>query len=658
MLEKKYRIGLIADYLTSEYIENLINGIKNFCIENKVELLLFQFGDIAKKQPSYNNFEFASMLSHIKAKNLDGLLVTSSTFLHTLNIEEYEKYLHQFEPLKVVNIASVQKNVHSVISDSEQAYEALINYVVAEQKCKKFALMGVESNTPEVVQRTEIFKRVLKNNGLNPDDVTYFKTTFDYSSAYQQLTLYRREHKVIDFDAIVALNDETAFACIDFCTRRMNLNVPSDIIITGFDNVQRASFCNPTLSSVNQQIEYIGFTAAQSLYNLLEGKEVPIIQKVKAKAILRNSTARNREIQKSFLGNNFISVDTRTARDFSSTYTVAEWYNKRNQIMQAANFYNSLTANTYFHDVGPILVSALRQFGFQGAAIVVYDHPVDTPEPFDYFTFPKRAQLIAGFDYELVFNTNDVHEPIFFNPNEKLLPDGVLKTPSCGSIVTALFNGFVQYGYMVLRYDAYDLGVYDLIQHAISNLLASSYSYTKLKDEQSQIKSENKHLDFIAHTDELTGLNNRRGFMDFGQATMENCERMNQTGLIVFCDMDGLKKINDNFGHEAGDIAIKAMSEILNTTFRSNDILGRLGGDEFALVCPGLNEMNFEKIRERITKACKEWTKHNRYKFELSISMGTAVFPDYKHGYEMEALLSQADETLYEEKHMKKEKRR
>ena len=657
MEDKKIRIGFVSDYFNSEYAANLIKGVKNFCVENNVELLLFQLGDIANKNPLYNNFEYAAVASHLKSKNLDGLIVTASTFMHSLTIDEYVDYLKQFEPLKIVNIAAELPGIHSVVSDCSAAYEALLNYVIKNQKCRKLALMGVDSQSPEVIERTEIFRNVLKKNGIDPDSATYFKSKFDYSTAYSEISIYNKDHKGVDFDAIIALNDDSAFACMDFCTKRVNLNVPQDIIITGFDNIQRCSFCSPTLSSVNQQIEYIGFTAAQTIYNLLNEKEVPLLQKVKAQAILRTSTAKNREIQKAFIDNDNICVDKRSAKDFSNTFTVSEWYNKRNQIMQAANFFNAMDTNILIGDLGPVLVHALRAFGFQGGMIVVYDHPVETPTPFDFFKFPDKAKVIAGFDYDMCFTTNNLTEPVTFNPSECVLPPGIFRMPPSGSIVIALFHNFIQYGYMVLRCDAYDYGVYDIIQHSVSNLLDFSYFYTKLQNEHSQMKDQNSKLNLIAHTDELTGLNNRRGFMDFGQLTLNNCKTIKQGGLVVVCDLDGLKKINDNYGHEDGDLAIKAIAEILNSTFRSNDILGRLGGDEFVLICPGLSESNFNKIKKRIKKSCRTWSKLHRSKFTLSLSSGTVTFPDAEHGYDMEYLLGKADEAMYEEKRKKKHER-
>ena len=404
MQDHKLRIGFLSDYLTSEYVDNLINGISNFCAENNIRLFLFQIGDFHKKNPTFTNFEFASVTAFINSNNLDGLIVASSALLHSVNREEYLAILKDFSPLRIVNIASEIPGVPSVVADFEEAFDSLIQYLIDVQGCRRFGFMGVESQTPEVVQRTEIFNRVLARNGISKDNVVVWKSTFDYSSAYKKLTEYRREHGIIDFDAIVALNDEMAFACSDFCIRRMKMMVPNDILITGFDNLQRATFNNPTITSINQQIEFIGYTAANTLYKLLKGKEVPPVQRIKAKAVLRQSTAKDKEAQKNFPGNNFISVDSRTSRDFSTSFSVSEWFNKRTQILQAANFQNSIDANVIFDTLPEIITNSLRGFGFQAAAVITYEHPIEEPAPFDYFKLPSKARFFAGFDYEKTFN--------------------------------------------------------------------------------------------------------------------------------------------------------------------------------------------------------------------------------------------------------------
>jgi len=90
-------------------------------------------------------------------------------------------------------------------------------------------------------------------------------------------------------------------------------------------------------------------------------------------------------------------------------------------------------------------------------------------------------------------------------------------------------------------------------------------------------------LNNLSQTDELTGLYNRRGFISLTRSSLELAQRMGKSGLLFFIDMDGLKVINDSYGHEEGDIAIKEIANILRSAFRKSDIVARLGGDEFTV---------------------------------------------------------------------------
>ena len=160
----------------------------------------------------------------------------------------------------------------------------------------------------------------------------------------------------------------------------------------------------------------------------------------------------------------------------------------------------------------------------------------------------------------------------------------------------------------------------------------------------------------ISKTDELTGLLNRRGFMEMGQQTMDIALLLKQGGMVIFGDMDGLKGINDNFGHDAGDRAIKAEAEILKNNFRASDIVGRLGGDEFVIVAAGLTEPRLAEIRKSIDAACQAWNIVNNEGFELSISLGCKKISSDQAS--LEEILKEADSLLYEEKRRKHNARR
>jgi diguanylate cyclase (GGDEF)-like protein len=150
--------------------------------------------------------------------------------------------------------------------------------------------------------------------------------------------------------------------------------------------------------------------------------------------------------------------------------------------------------------------------------------------------------------------------------------------------------------------------------------------------------------------DELTGLLNRRGFFSMAQPQMEIANRSGSTLSLFFADLDGLKRINDQFGHLAGDQALKAVAGILRETFRSSDIIARIGGDEFTILALLINK-DIQSILQRLRDSIEE---HNRQssQYQLSLSVGVAFYEGGCDG-SLDDLLSQADASLYQEKQSK-----
>jgi two-component system cell cycle response regulator len=157
-----------------------------------------------------------------------------------------------------------------------------------------------------------------------------------------------------------------------------------------------------------------------------------------------------------------------------------------------------------------------------------------------------------------------------------------------------------------------------------------------------------RELRYLALTDDLTCLYNRRGF--FASATHQlKLARRNAQGLLLFfCDVDNLKTINDSYGHREGDLAIVRAADALERTFRGSDILARLGGDEFAVLAMEASTQSEEVILRRLEKSLKK-SNANQSRYEMSLSVGLARF-DPKRPVSLGALIAQADRAMYEEK--------
>jgi diguanylate cyclase (GGDEF)-like protein/PAS domain S-box-containing protein len=152
----------------------------------------------------------------------------------------------------------------------------------------------------------------------------------------------------------------------------------------------------------------------------------------------------------------------------------------------------------------------------------------------------------------------------------------------------------------------------------------------------------------LSLTDELTGLNNRRGLMLLGEQCLNLSERNGSSVTLIYADLDRLKVINDEFGHEQGDQAIQDMASILQKTFRKADVLARIGGDEFVVVA----QTDSSHIDALVTRLHANVSMHNAHAgraFRLSVSVGFAVH-DRKAPRTLTDLLAAADSAMYGEK--------
>jgi diguanylate cyclase (GGDEF)-like protein/PAS domain S-box-containing protein len=157
----------------------------------------------------------------------------------------------------------------------------------------------------------------------------------------------------------------------------------------------------------------------------------------------------------------------------------------------------------------------------------------------------------------------------------------------------------------------------------------------------------------LSLADELTGLYNRRGFLAFCKQHLNTLRRTNKGVVIVYADLDGLKRINDTFGHKEGDRALMKTAELLKETFRSSDVLGRLGGDEFTILAAVDPDGGKEKLIARLNQKFDNYNALKVSPYELSISIGVSQLePDTDQS--MEDLMAEADLAMYENKRTRK----
>ncbi len=156
----------------------------------------------------------------------------------------------------------------------------------------------------------------------------------------------------------------------------------------------------------------------------------------------------------------------------------------------------------------------------------------------------------------------------------------------------------------------------------------------------------------MSFVDELTGLLNRRGFHSLALQHIKIAQRSDRELILFFADLDGLKQINDNFGHTEGDRALKTIASIMKSTLRSSDLIARFGGDEFTILAIDAPQHNIENILARLRYQLEKSNQSNQH-YQLALSIGVAKFDPQKSAKDIDKMLAQADRALYEEKRKK-----
>lgn len=155
----------------------------------------------------------------------------------------------------------------------------------------------------------------------------------------------------------------------------------------------------------------------------------------------------------------------------------------------------------------------------------------------------------------------------------------------------------------------------------------------------------------LSLVDELTGLYNRRGFMAVTEQHLASIRRNEKVPVILYADLDGLKRINDSLGHPEGDRALVKTAEILKDTFRTSDIIARLGGDEFVVLAAIGKDEIADSLAARLQDKFMEHNSRTNRPYDLSISVGVVHFDSDESS--IEEVTARADRVMYEDKRRK-----
>ena len=644
-------IAVLVYDLTVEYNIVVTDGITDFFKDKDDVHIIISTTSSPHNERFQYEYQYWTSVELLKSKNIDAAIVITNTYFNAINLETLTKSLECLLPIPIISVSNpmaLPGNHYTTVS-CDLAYDQIIEHLIKKHNKTKIAFMTAALTlSPESEEREKAFRAAMKKHGLEVNEDWIYDGDFTPKSAYDCFNERFKKGDKLPFEAILCANDYMAAGCVSIFDE-LGISIPEDVLIFGFDNAEVATNCMPMLSTISQSVAMTGYKAAALAYDILCGKKVPEKAVIQSFPMFRQSCGC---MPKTMKDKGYFDIDGNFVEADSVTMAGLQLFS--NSINDMATIFHLLTMTDTvprLHEFFNTVVNNLNVVHIGMLAMCIYDEPI-VLSPQDDFEMPDKARLLMLVDNDAKVQENYYEKGgIEFSPKEEILPGGLENFARGNYFVLPIFLQSENYGYLVCRFPTNNYPVYTIFLKILVNSFVHSYVFSKKEEEKAILAEKNQNLNFESKTDELTKLFNRRGFYEYGQQLLDVSVAADQTGSVFFCDLDGLKTINDTYGHEIGDLAIKTEAKVLRATFRDSDLIGRLSGDEFGVVAPGLPPRKIEVIRERFKSINEEFSKAAKLPFILSISIGAVEF-DAEHS-DLKELLKAADKELYEEKKIK-----
>ncbi|MDD7460581.1 MAG: GGDEF domain-containing protein [Treponema sp.] len=623
---KNLKFLVMTEEISTDYSRQVIEGICKYCTQKKISTIICNV-----RHPKYSKgifeYQYWAGSGLINVKDIDVVIVLSGIYFTSYTVEEFCQMLEPFKDKKIVSLSQKipMQNSWAVLSDNESIFQNAFEFLVKTCGSKRIAFMDAsKTKSIESQLRFSAYKKNLAYYGMEYDESIVFHGMFNMSSAYKELEQrLGKDCKSVDFDTFMAANDQMALGAMSFFYDH-GIKVPEQVKIVGYDDISEASAVHPSLTSISPFNFNIGYSAATVASMLAEGIDAPREFKSPAIFIIRESTGY--EFCKNKIAIKTDSLNKIVLRGYDNDLI---YY-----------LLDKVQCNDSIEVFLRSIQKSFTEVDIKNFALVLYNEPV-LYNRIGEFKMPDKVKLTYVYEK----GNGKFYSDKTFSPAENILTPDVFED-DCGCYVAqVIFYGEKQFGYMVYSIGERGVVFYNLYAKALSNAIANSYVYTEQFVKNLTLEFEKTELEYTSRTDELTGVLNRRGFELQGQKQVDCTVISGGKGVVFYGDMNGLKKINDTFGHELGDKAIRAEAEVLKTAFRSSDTVGRIGGDEFAIIAPGFPIAKLQDVKDKIELKCLEMQEKYHLPFELSISIGAIEFDEKVS--DLNTLLKFADEQQY-----------
>lgn len=624
---KRKKIGVIMTEVESYYQAGILKGImqKSFALDYDVLVFSSFVKESFLKDYQYGEINIFNIINY---DILDGIIILAETLKIPGLLDRICKEVDEKFSGPVVFIDYRYKNYDSVYVQDEKPFELLTDHLIEVHGCRKILFLSGDPNVATTQERLQGYKNSLKKHNIEIDDeFICFDGGFWYDKAAQVANhiIYGRRKKP---DAIICCGDYMAIGVIHEYQKN-GLKVPDDMKVLGYDATDEATACVPPITSCSPPLSEAGENAVNVLDARLKGTEPENFITGGGKIEIGASCGCREDY-------------TYTKRDYLNHGSVIKYHELLNSNMME-NFACSKDIDDLMSRIQFFLYLLIDWQEFYlclNSNWLGGDNVYDEADKFcDGYTDDMIMYIRANRQNNRTLHEHFSKKEIFPGLNdEREKPVAYFITP-LHFIKRSLGYAVFSYGNEVKSFDI----AYRYWTKHVNNALESM---------RVQLSIAN-----LAVRDSLTGVYSRLGIERNIQPLIDRTANRKNKFFLLVGDLNGLKGINDKYGHNAGDIAIKAVADALTASLKNNEICARTGGDEFVVLgCNDYWDDYPERFCNRVKERLDVYNKFADNPFDISVSLG-GLCKRIKNINELQALYDRADKSMYAEKKLHKKNR-
>lgn len=667
--------GIIMNQLEGSYFSAQWRVLNHWADTHNIQLMFITGKALNSPIPQeqLHNFTYSLVDTH----HLDGLLVYSGSLGNFVSAQELEHLVLQWSGIPCVTINSQVSNLPTIAMDSSAAVSQLVKHIVKDHGCQSIGIVTGDMHNPEAVDRFTLYLHNLQYYGIAKANISVFHGDFSAGSGTRAADHFYTAGLP---EAILCSNDEMAHSLI-LRFQSLGIKIPEDIAVTGFDGLEFGQNFFPAITTVEQPHAETAIRSAELLLDMVRGIEPAAVPAAKCRFAQRQSCGCispvplhtvpaqttpaniNDVIRASILQGqalpelhaDFLHLVAALASttDDDRKQQLAEQLKqhyflafKASEQIQHTNTYKfflyqwkfravsrCITAAYNLQDLLQTLSEVLPSIDISYCRLFLFSAPIEVVSslPIPPNTIHLHFEYADGVFHCYPKDAMQLPLDHIFSPWSQ---ENIHGKRRHSTVTKTLFFGNTILGVLQLSADH----EFDMLFESLREVICIALQHIKINDT----------LRHISIRDDLTGLLNRRGFFQLSHEYLAN-NRQEQQLYLVYIDLDGFKQINDHYGHEQGDTALKEFANVLKRSFRTEDIIGRIGGDEFTILAKSVDVNYPDKIKNRLQDNLQIRNDNTNTVFKLAASLGCYSFLNTP-GTSLDQLLAKADKILYAEK--------